>query len=237
MANGAAVLNGVAAAAAAKVPDGPIAVSHCLRGFFTPELVTWGCPKERADLKAAAAARGALGTPMVPPPGCNGVSTSQAVPIVGAAEGELGRVGLNGFCCASSELAPFGSFKRVSFSAGHPEVIFVPGSVEQRGTPLEAALAGSAPFTRPITVEGVPLVLCAKLQRARSDLGAVEMGDAGEAHEWKRLVLSLCPLSSDSSAKASKVLPCGKSIELGVVELPIVPQVRLGSRGYASRSE
>ena len=232
-ANGAVVLNGIAAAAGAgggNVPDGPVAVSHCLRGFFTSELVTWGCPKERAELKAAAvAARGSPGPPAADVDAVrNGVGSSQAMTIVGAAAGQAG-VGMNGVFGASPGSVPFGSFKRVSFSAGHPEVIFVPGSVEQRGTPLEAALAGSAPFTRPITVEGVPLVLSAKLQRASRGVEAVE--GMGREEEWRRLVLWLGPLSSDGSAKAARVLPGGQKVELGVVELPPVSQVRRGRMG------
>jgi hypothetical protein len=89
-------------------------------------------------------------------------------------------------------------------------VHLVPGSVEQRGTDLAAALAGRRPFCRPLSWSGAALLLTAQLG------DAVAEGDAEQ-----QLRLALRPAGENNQA-AAHVLPGGRELQVGRVLLPDV---------------
>eukprot|EP00775_Hariotina_reticulata_P009429 gene9429-9594_t len=163
--------------AAAAVPsrNQPLSVSHCLASFFLREEVTWDCPKEKALWK----------------------EQQRQLSVRGVGVGDSG-----GGCCCASPLDPAGVaipgaaaagecdagpvYKQVSFSLHDPQVILVPGSVEQRGTDVAAALAGTQPFTRPLTCSGVALLLTAQL----GDVGLPADASGALIQHWAQLVLN-----------------------------------------------
>lgn len=55
----------------------------------------------------------------------------------------------------------------------NPQVVLVPGSVEQRGTDLARALAGEAAFCRPVTTQGASFLVTAQLGRPEVDGAAL----------------------------------------------------------------
>jgi hypothetical protein len=93
------------------------------------------------------------------------------------------------------------------------QVHFVPGSVEQRGTDLAAALAGRRPFCRALSWGAASLLLTAQLGQ-----GFLEGADAGRQ---LRLGLKAAGEGGVANAPAARVLP-GGSLQLGAVRLPDV---------------
>jgi hypothetical protein len=93
------------------------------------------------------------------------------------------------------------------------QVHLVPGSVEQRGTDLAAALAGRRPFCRALSWGGASLLLTAQLGEV-----FLEGADAGP-----QLMLGLKAAGEGgvAMAPAARVLP-GGSMHLGAVRLPDV---------------
>lgn len=97
------------------------------------------------------------------------------------------------------------------------QVHFVPGSVEQRGTDLSAALAGRRPFCRALTWGGASLLLTAQLGETFLE-GAV-------AGQQLLLGLKAAGEGGVANAPAARVLPGGREVHLGALKLPDV-QVR-----------
>lgn len=91
---------------------------------------------------------------------------------------------------------------------------WVPGSVEQRGTDLAAALAGRKPFCRALTSGGASLLLTAQL-------GEVFLEGAAAGRQL-RLGLKAAGEGGVSNAAAARVLPGGRGMLLGDVHLPDV---------------
>lgn len=98
------------------------------------------------------------------------------------------------------------------------QVHFVPGSVEQRGTDMAAALAGRRPFCRALTSGGASLLLTAQL-------GESPMDGAAAAGRQLTLTLKAAGEGGVTNTAAARVLPGGKGMLLGAVRLPDV-QVR-----------
>lgn len=110
----------------------------------------------------------------------------------------------------------FLSLPQVSFSVEQPRVIMVPGSVEQRGTHLHQALTGAAPFCRPVTHDGVALVLTAQL-----GCTAVDGADGAQ-----QLRLRVSPAGEGN--KAAEELVSADGMQLARVQLP---DVKVGAWG------
>jgi hypothetical protein len=93
------------------------------------------------------------------------------------------------------------------------QVHLVPGSVEQRGTDLSAALAGRRPFCRALTWSGASLLLTAQLGEAFLEGAA--------AGRQLKLGLKAAGEGGVANTQAARVLPGGQ-MHLGVVRLPDV---------------
>lgn len=100
------------------------------------------------------------------------------------------------------------------------QIHLVPGSVEQRGTDLSAALAGRRPFCRALSAAGASLLLTAQL-------GEVFLEGAAAGREL-RLGLRAAGEGGVANAAAAKVLPGGRELQLGDVRLP---DVQVGGSG------
>uniref|UniRef100_A0A383WDQ4 Uncharacterized protein n=1 Tax=Tetradesmus obliquus TaxID=3088 RepID=A0A383WDQ4_TETOB len=142
--------------------------------------------------------------------------------------------------------------KQVSFSEQHPEVILVPGSMEQRGTDLAATLAGHKPFCRALSWQGAALLLTAQLQQQdgamqqQQGLGAgfgssrTRRGSAGSAtnaeQQQQQQQQQAEDVAGSSSACSQQLLLLGlkaageagsaaggRPLQLGQVQLPNLP--------------
>ncbi|GBF89794.1 ubiquitin carboxyl-terminal hydrolase [Raphidocelis subcapitata] len=185
----AAAAEAAAAAAAVGARRGRVTAMSCLEAFFVRELVSWECPKEKAEARERrwSTASGGGGTP-------SGAS--------------LGR--------------------QVTFSDRLPSVVSVPGSVEQRGTDLERALSGAAPFCRPVGHAGAALLLTAQLSRfgaegaSASPAAMLVVGSAGAPGgapaSGGALRLKLVAAGEPTRKTNSLVGPAG--IDLGLLPLP-----------------
>lgn len=115
-------------------------------------------------------------------------------------------------CLPLSAVALCGRPLLLAFAVGL-QVHLVPGSVEQRGTDLSAALAGRRPFCRALTWGGASLLLTAQLGEAFLE------GAAAGRH--LKLGLKAAGEGGVANAQAGRVLPGGQ-LHLGVVALPDV---------------
>jgi hypothetical protein len=213
-----------AAATTAAARKRKVTAMTCLEAFFVKELVSWECPKEKAEARErrwSTASGGAGGTPRA---------------------ASLGR--------------------QVTFSAGLPSIVSVPGSVEQRGTDLARALSGAAPLCRPVGAGGAALLLTAQLARggegpvaapsplARSPsvspsaastllqmagrgaaAAAAVPGAAAEPLVAGRLRLKLVA-AGEPNKKTDELLGPWGAVDLGEVSLPQAAAARAG-RGRA----
>lgn len=99
------------------------------------------------------------------------------------------------------------------------QVHLVPGSVEQRGTDVAAALAGRRPFCRALSYGGASLLLTAQL-------GEVFLEGAAAAGRWLRLGLKAAGEGGVANTAAARVLPGGREVQLGEARLPELQVIR-----------
>jgi len=165
-------------------------VSDCLAAFFASEDITWSCEAESKAAAAAAARTSAsatdatsateapspvtatpfaavAGTSAQPPGSIDGSQTSGAAArrVRGLLSSELG---------SASSATTYS--RKVSWSQGPHTVVMIPGSSEQRGTDLQSAALGFAPFSRPLVHNGASLLVTAQLDQVTHDSLRLQLG-------------------------------------------------------------
>uniref|UniRef100_A0A061RH62 Ubiquitin carboxyl-terminal hydrolase 16/45 n=1 Tax=Tetraselmis sp. GSL018 TaxID=582737 RepID=A0A061RH62_9CHLO len=128
------------------------ALRACLDAFFQTEKVSWACPKESGKLPQEdrhSPPASSFGPPSPPGPkrqaregAAKGRKLTRRVSFADSSAGE------------EPEPPPPPPRKQVLFSADEPQVHKIPGSEEQRGTDLLAAIRGNATFNKPFKYLG-----------------------------------------------------------------------------------